>query len=173
MCSSDLLRKNQTDIFTFGVVGHKLTNITNDKFLDLHPCFSANNEFIIFSSNRKGDILYEESQVFSHNKTNDLFLYNYKTESPKLLRLTNTPEINETNPKPIKDNLYWFLADENGLNNRFSVKIDSVKVETDTSVFYQKNFTISDRKSTRLNSSHKPISYAVFCLKKKKTKNRK
>ena len=25
----------------------------------------------------------------------------------------------------------------------------------------------ADRKSTRLNSSHKPISYAVFCLKKK------
>src|SRR6267378_5422006 len=28
-----------------------------------------------------------------------------------------------------------------------------------------------DRKSTRLNSSHVEISYAVFCLKKKKTKN--
>src|SRR6267143_5617333 len=28
-----------------------------------------------------------------------------------------------------------------------------------------------DRKSTRLNSSHSSISYAVFCLKKKKTKN--
>ena len=27
-----------------------------------------------------------------------------------------------------------------------------------------------DRKSTRLNSSHKPISYAVFCLNKKKNK---
>src|SRR5690606_40447721 len=27
-----------------------------------------------------------------------------------------------------------------------------------------------DRKSTRLNSSHVKISYAVFCLKKKKTK---
>src|SRR5258708_1775615 len=27
----------------------------------------------------------------------------------------------------------------------------------------------SDRKSTRLNSSHQIISYAVFCLKKKKT----
>src|SRR2546430_3107779 len=26
-----------------------------------------------------------------------------------------------------------------------------------------------DRKSTRLNSSHSQISYAVFCLKKKKT----
>src|SRR2546422_5365452 len=30
-----------------------------------------------------------------------------------------------------------------------------------------------DRKSTRLNSSHGYISYAVFCLKKKKKKNKK
>src|SRR3712207_7300988 len=29
----------------------------------------------------------------------------------------------------------------------------------------------ADRKSTRLNSSHANISYAVFCLKKKKTYN--
>src|SRR5207248_11613954 len=31
---------------------------------------------------------------------------------------------------------------------------------------------LSDRKSTRLNSSHRTISYAVFCLKKKKTEKR-
>src|SRR2546429_6121993 len=31
---------------------------------------------------------------------------------------------------------------------------------------------VRDRKSTRLNSSHGYISYAVFCLKKKKTTNR-
>src|SRR5438445_1915950 len=30
---------------------------------------------------------------------------------------------------------------------------------------------VQDRKSTRLNSSHANISYAVFCLKKKKTLN--
>src|SRR5690348_18331200 len=30
-----------------------------------------------------------------------------------------------------------------------------------------------DRKSTRLNSSHPSISYAVFCLKKKKKKKKK
>src|SRR2546430_3778833 len=29
-------------------------------------------------------------------------------------------------------------------------------------------FSLLDRKSTRLNSSHSQISYAVFCLKKKK-----
>src|SRR5256885_5869036 len=31
------------------------------------------------------------------------------------------------------------------------------------------NQRVGDRKSTRLNSSHLVISYAVFCLKKKKT----
>src|SRR5688572_31460029 len=34
-------------------------------------------------------------------------------------------------------------------------------------------FCGEDRKSTRLNSSHSQISYAVFCLKKKKKKNTK
>src|SRR5438132_10171308 len=32
---------------------------------------------------------------------------------------------------------------------------------------------VEDRKSTRLNSSHTVISYAVFCLKKKKKNKRK
>src|SRR5256885_5943443 len=32
-----------------------------------------------------------------------------------------------------------------------------------------RDFDFLDRKSTRLNSSHLVISYAVFCLKKKKT----
>ena len=35
--------------------------------------------------------------------------------------------------------------------------------------FSQNKFLTEDRKSTRLNSSHQIISYAVFCLKKKKT----
>src|SRR5207253_10700341 len=35
---------------------------------------------------------------------------------------------------------------------------------------YMKHVLSQDRKSTRLNSSHVAISYAVFCLKKKKHK---
>src|SRR2546427_41178 len=35
------------------------------------------------------------------------------------------------------------------------------------------NAAKTDRKSTRLNSSHSQISYAVFCLKKKKKKSKK
>src|SRR5437870_6451901 len=41
-----------------------------------------------------------------------------------------------------------------------------------TDGFVRKELDFLDRKSTRLNSSHVAISYAVFCLKKKK-KNKK
>src|SRR5256886_5989766 len=34
--------------------------------------------------------------------------------------------------------------------------------------FFLDGVALKDRKSTRLNSSHSQISYAVFCLKKKK-----
>src|SRR2546430_7812370 len=37
----------------------------------------------------------------------------------------------------------------------------------DGNSFYGKSALPRDRKSTRLNSSHSQISYAVFCLKKK------
>src|SRR5256885_5167938 len=39
-----------------------------------------------------------------------------------------------------------------------------------TACFVRSVTSVSDRKSTRLNSSHLVISYAVFCLKKKKIK---
>ena len=38
---------------------------------------------------------------------------------------------------------------------------------------FRENYNIPDRKSTRLNSSHVVISYAVFCLKKKKKTKKK
>src|SRR5260221_13915744 len=52
---------------------------------------------------------------------------------------------------PCKDAL-WGLSDGEGCERFWS----------------ELHHLISDRKSTRLNSSHTVISYAVFCLKKKK-----
>src|SRR5258705_5676378 len=42
-----------------------------------------------------------------------------------------------------------------------------------SSLPFRKNVQKGDRKSTRLNSSHLGISYAVFCLKKKKKRKHK
>src|SRR2546422_8029649 len=44
---------------------------------------------------------------------------------------------------------------------------EKVKLRLDEN---QREYVLRDRKSTRLNSSHGYISYAVFCLKKKKKK---
>src|SRR3712207_9107175 len=46
-------------------------------------------------------------------------------------------------------------------------------VHVETVALLSKLNVDKDRKSTRLNSSHANISYAVFCLKKKKKKNKK
>src|SRR5438034_2303051 len=53
-----------------------------------------------------------------------------------------------------------------GIEVRVVHKDDSFKL--DPAVIQSSEF--SDRKSTRLNSSHTVISYAVFCLKKKSPK---
>src|SRR2546427_597110 len=45
-----------------------------------------------------------------------------------------------------------------------------VTIESDRPLAAKQIFVDQDRKSTRLNSSHSQISYAVFCLKKKKKK---
>src|SRR5690625_5938043 len=49
-------------------------------------------------------------------------------------------------------------ADEAAEEHGVSITFDGPAAETE----------VEDRKSTRLNSSHVAISYAVFCLKKKK-----
>src|SRR5436309_9081476 len=57
-----------------------------------------------------------------------------------------------------------FFVDEN-VGRR--TKLDAVVTVADA------KWLKEDRKSTRLNSSHVKISYAVFCLKKKKMKENK
>src|SRR5258708_31703384 len=58
------------------------------------------------------------------------------------------------------------------LNGQAKLPHYSVAAKTGTAQIAFENgrgYYTEDRKSTRLNSSHQIISYAVFCLKKKKT----
>src|SRR5205085_8001568 len=56
---------------------------------------------------------------------------------------------------------------------RHLVRARANHIEYAPAFFVQLPGVILDRKSTRLNSSHSQISYAVFCLKKKNTKKKK
>src|SRR2546430_13138248 len=64
--------------------------------------------------------------------------------------------------KPIR----WSMPFENFLSWRRRASVRAT-ISNNSSTF----FVNGDRKSTRLNSSHSQISYAVFCLKKKNSKS--
>src|SRR2546426_4046758 len=51
-----------------------------------------------------------------------------------------------------------------------NVKTPTAPIHVVTRSLFMEPELLRDRKSTRLNSSHLVISYAVFCLKKKKKK---
>src|SRR5206468_12585384 len=62
------------------------------------------------------------------------------------------------------------------LHDALPISVDIVKHFADgheKKYPYMQEVLTLDRKSTRLNSSHDQISYAVFCLKKKKKKKNK
>src|SRR2546427_4329753 len=58
-------------------------------------------------------------------------------------------------------------ADDGSLWQAFLARVRHLAAEKQLDIS-----VLQDRKSTRLNSSHSQISYAVFCLKKKKKKKK-
>src|SRR5690348_17523533 len=66
-----------------------------------------------------------------------------------------------------------------GIKDKITIRRDErgipyIEAQNDEDLYFGQGYaTAQDRKSTRLNSSHPSISYAVFCLKKKKKKTNK
>src|SRR3712207_7713286 len=64
--------------------------------------------------------------------------------------------------------IFLQLALFNGLHLHISPIVAMLNAILQVCCIFSIYYIIKDRKSTRLNSSHANISYAVFCLKKKK-----
>src|SRR3712207_8687082 len=74
-----------------------------------------------------------------------------------------------TSPASTRRRSLCGLADTQG---PVGVRYDAVFLDVDVTLLYvdlDVEGYLEDRKSTRLNSSHANISYAVFCLKKKQS----
>src|SRR5699024_12151057 len=81
----------------------------------------------------------------------------------------NDPATSEIYTLSLHDALPIFAVGElNRLGYWAGTCFFRIQIKHDT--FIRIDADDKDRKSTRLNSSHVSISYAVFCLKKKKTK---
>src|SRR3712207_8599999 len=73
----------------------------------------------------------------------------------------------------LREDVERLAAMRTHLGGAFPLMVDANMAWTaDQAIRAARAFAPQDRKSTRLNSSHANISYAVFCLKKKKIKER-
>src|SRR5699024_3524641 len=118
--------------------------------------------------NNSGQIVYriKESQIHSLNlKSGDIVEAIENRDNPnyeaEVLRVVGYRKLRMRDYDPIEEFRYAVVrgkADQLAITR--NIKGEKLRIRG-------KDITI-DRKSTRLNSSHVSISYAVFCLKKKK-----
>lgn len=128
----------KTDIFVHTLSSATNEQITNDYADDIHPKFIKNGDKIIFSSNRTDDTLRTEKEVNTETAPNyDLYIYDYKNKSNKLIKVTDEPYVNKKSPQVIANNKYAFLSDANGIINRYIAEFDSTLSYIDTSTHYR------------------------------------
>src|SRR5437762_5871819 len=100
----------------------------------------------------------------SRQPRSTLFPYTTLFRSARLgSQRLNRKHLLQVNGRP----LLQYLIDRIRTEFKTEFRQKEVKLAIATSVEQEnKDFELLDRKSTRLNSSHRCISYAVFCLKK-------
>ncbi len=148
--------KGQTDIFVHNLKDHTNTRITNDIADDLYPRFAGDGRQIVFSSNRDSDTLYNKVKKRGERlkgikqpklqKELDIFVYDY-SKPFSLIRITNTPNINEKEAFEISERKFLYLSDKNGIVNRRIANFDSTILAIDTMIHYRyvsSNFPMSN-----------------------------
>ncbi|MFL5753032.1 MAG: TolB family protein, partial [Bacteroidia bacterium] len=135
--------KGQADIFVFTINAGGLEQITNDVWDDNYPRFVNKGNHIVFSSNRVNDTIKDSDNakyMYEQSKLHDIFMYDFKSKSKNLMRVTATPAIHETQPADYEEGYFSYLSESNGIRNRFVAKLDSVISYVDTSEHYRYTF---------------------------------
>ena len=132
--------KGQSDIFIYSLNSGGVEQITNDSWDDNNPVFVDNSKGILFESNRTQDTIKanEDAKLyFKFSKNNDVFFYNAQTKSTVLYRVTNTPDVNETQSQEYSKGVISFLSEANGVYNRYIGVLDSSISFVDTVEHYR------------------------------------
>lgn len=132
--------KGQSDIFVFTVNSSGVEQITNDVWDDNNPVFAKNAKQLVFESNRPNDTLKaaDDANFFARVPRNmDLFMAYYPMRSKALVRITATPDVNETYPQPYMADYITYLSDKNGIYNRYLAQFDSSIAFVDTTEHYR------------------------------------
>ncbi|HEX7415288.1 MAG TPA: hypothetical protein VF411_14690, partial [Bacteroidia bacterium] len=113
--------KGQSDIFIYQINAGGLEQITNDAWDDETPHFVNKGNLIAFASNRTHDTLKESDNgryEFDQTRFHNIFLYDCRTKSKILYRVTDTKNIQESEPTDFYDGYFTYLSDQNGIKNR-------------------------------------------------------
>lgn len=132
--------KGQSDIFVFGISTSGIEQLTNDIWDDNNPVFVKGNKQIVFESNRLNDTIRnadDASFFVKINRNMDLFMAPYPFRSRVLVRITNTPDVNETQAQAYTQNYVAYLSDKNGIYNRYIAEFDSSIAFVDTTEHYR------------------------------------
>lgn len=153
--------KGQSDIFVYQINAGGLEQITDDIWDDNNPHFINKGRMIAFSSNRIQDTLKASENGrydLPQSQYNNIFLYDYKTKSKLLYRVTDTKNINETQPSDFYDGYFTYLSDQNGIKNRFIAKLDSSIAFVDTSEHYRYVFNSHPISNYKVNVLEQDIN---------------
>lgn len=130
-------RKGQSDLYVYDMNTRRERQLTNDLHDDLYPRFVDGSSKIIFSSNRNSDLLNAPSlPTLQPGNSLDVYLYDYENQSPQLVRLTHTPDINETEPIEYNNNYFAYLTEYNGIKNRYAARYEEEYDYTELVVRY-------------------------------------
>jgi hypothetical protein len=130
--------EGQTDIYLYSIASNAQEAITKDVYDDLHPRFINNSTQIIFASNRWDDTLrFRTKEDVIPNLNKDIFIYDLNSKSPLLRRVTNTPDVDETQPRAFVDDKFSFLTVSEGIRSRYIGAVDSVISHIDTVEHYR------------------------------------
>ncbi|MGY6562730.1 MAG: hypothetical protein ACXITV_11565 [Luteibaculaceae bacterium] len=151
------VKNGQSDLYIYRVLGGSSERITQDMFDYKEPRFLPNQKEIIFSSNRNLDSLVKNNAVAKYPTNFDLFTYDIERKPSNFTRLTNTPDVNETHPQPYENKSFTYLADKNGLVNRYVGVYDSAIASVDTII----NYRYFTRSYPLSNSARNIIEYRV------------
>jgi hypothetical protein len=140
--------RSHSDLYIYNLRTHTFEQLTKDFYDDFNPRFMAGSKQIVFSSNRVNDTLnVDKADTLPPNNNTDIFIYDYKTRSAVLKRVTNTPFLNESQPLPLDSASLLFLSNKNGVIDRYKAMLDSTISYVDTVEHY------------RFTADIKPVSY--------------
>ncbi len=111
-----------SDLIFYNFTGRQYEQITSDLFDDLDATIAhiGGKRGVLFSSNRTNNHIFKvEYDTIIPDGDFNLFFYDLEADDKSLLRLTNTPTIDERYPYELTSSKVVYLADDSGVTNRY------------------------------------------------------